>query len=630
MKKKALIIAMLIISVMVAFSSCKKKTVEPINVDPNDTICYYTEPTEDQLEVVTDLETKIFGAAPAAGTYEFSLYNRFNNKVDAYNDSTTKVIVVFNDYVQSLTNNDYVDIYKNWRNGGVFVLTNPTKDNYNQQFIIKLSDAAGWYMINEFGWEGLTDEDVNNLAKLIEMFKIYDDDDPNQGLYECVGFGYNSRYFCDNVSSLNSLETTPKVTPYRYGLLADECIDWIGTVSAEERPSFADLIACKDGVDDWIGALNDTYICGVEYLDIDDSYNFNTEIAPGAYKEILRVRIMHDFNDNSDYYQIDQIGTVYNKKVPTCASNLSRPANWFHNKVTKSYYFNYMGGITSQIYLDTEGSISVLTVHPTTDNNSYSSSYSTTDGEIHTVTNSHGGGFSFGFSGSNPGSNFNYNAQHSVSNATSHSTTVGHSHSINDISVTQNTVIVDGHKATEWIYKTKEAYQTNSGHWEAPLSKSDFNFQNSELIRVATPSGSATVKCKTIQRYNMLERNHGTRYIDSPGGHRFEVNQPKRFKEKWALQCVNYGDIQGNLTMMNNFDAFITDKIFGSQSQIFEIATVSETDFTDVVLMLESFMKDFRSFKYTLKARGFTGKYEFMIYCENLNKEFKASFTIEK
>jgi len=629
MNKKVLIIASLIISVMVAYSSCKKKTVEPGNVEPNDTVFYYTEPTEDQLKVVTDLETKIYGAVPTAGTYEYSLYNRFNNKVDAYNDSTTEVIVVFNDYVQSLTDNDYIDLYKNWKNGGVLVLTNPTKDNYNQQFLIDFSNVAGWYMIDEFGWEGFTNEDLANLTKLIDRFKIYDNDDPNQGLYECVGFGHNSRYFCDNVSSLNSLETAPKVTPYHYGLLADECIDWIGTVSAEERPSFADMIACKDGVDDWIGALNDTYVSGVESLDIDNSYNFNTEITSGVYKEALMVRIMHDFNDNSDYYQIDQIGTVYNKKVFKSAGKLPKPTDWYHNKVTNSWFFNYMGGMTSQIYLDTEGVISILKIHPTTDNNGYSSSYSTTDGKTHTVTDSYGGGFSFGASGTNPGANFNYNVQNSVSNGTSHSMTIGHSHSINDISVTQNTVMVDGHKAAEWIYTTKEAYETHPGHWEAPLSKSDFNFQNSELIRVTAPSGDATVTCKTVLRYNMLESGYGTRYIDNPGNHIFKVNPPKRFKERWALQCVNYGDIQGNETLINNFETFVKDKIFGSQSQIFEISTRSESDFTDVVLMLESFMTDFRSYKYTLKARGFTGKYDFVIYCEKLNKEFKASFTVE-
>lgn len=624
MNKKVLIIASLIISVMVAYSSCKKKTVEPGNVEPNDTICYYTEPTEDQLKVVTDLETKIYGAAPSAGTYEFSLYNRFNNKVDAYNDSTTEVIVVFNDYVQSLTDNDYIDLYKNWKNGGVLVLTNPTKDSYNQQFLIKLSDVAGWYMINEFGWEGFTDDDLNNLTKLMNGFKIYDDDDPNQEHYECVGFSHNSRYSSYNAFSSDSLDVTQTTTPYRYGLSADQCIDWIKETLSVERPSFANLIAGKDDAEDWIGAKifvnTRNAICYDDRLKECSSSNI--------LNEKLRVRVIHDFNDNSDYYQIDQFSTVHNQSIHG-AADPSNPNMWNYNGNSKISYFNYMGLLSSQIYLNTRGNIEILSVHPHTANNNYSSSCSTTDGTAQTITNGTSAGFSVGFSGLRVTGSFSASTQHSVSNATQHSTTVGHSHSINDISVTQNTVMVDGHEATEWIYKTKEAYQTYPGHWEAPLSKSDFTSENSELIHVTNPSEDAVLVCNNTLRYNILLKDMGKSYKDNIYSTSYCLGTPKRFKARWALQCVNYGDIQGDPTMMNNFDVFVKDKIFGSQSQIFEISTVSETNLNEVVLILESFMTDFKSLKPTLKAHGYTGKYVFLIRCENLNKEYTANFTVE-
>lgn len=642
MKKSSFIIAALIVGMMVCVSSCKKKTVTPTQPTTPSHVAD-KELTEDQMKEKTDVET-IFYGEPVINYYAMALANRFLNKVTVFNEETTKVAVVFNNKVPSLTEEDYVNIYKCYKNGGDVVVCSPTRHNFKRIFREGIIAAAYKEDVLKYDTEGF---DFESWMKYVgsKIFAIGDSTVLAQDeiLGGCVGFHNGHKYLLASIPE--SFDLT-QFTRHKMGLMADGVVQWINDTQDDEKLNFRKLAGRGNDISD----LSDANIQTIDYpvlVNGPDGWYWNYS---NVVRNTLTVYTAYSFGDDRDWYQVDQNITFRNGLINP-APDIHNYASWWNNG--NNSYVRNQGAFTTKMHLTIpHGNVVVYDSHPQTANNSYSSSSSTTEGTSHSVTDGFSVGISLGCCGKAFAGSFSGSYSHSVTECSEFSTTTGTSCTINDMSVTKATVYEDDNEKVKWDYVFKEPYRWSmpasrgsgddepepqqtyyAAWWSSDLSMTDCGQQNSVLFYVDDPTGEATVHCYDWWKYYCSiaggidvitnAATEGSATTD------FVLKNPLRYIEKWSLSCVKYGDISNNPLYIALFEERITNDIIGgANNKINDIGGVDNQDNTDANALLDLFMKEFASFADSYAAAGFTGTYKFRLSAIDTGRTIEKSYTI--
>ena len=196
-------------------------------------------------------------------------------------------------------------------------------------------------------------------------------------------------------------------------------------------------------------------------------WNGNSRSKENAYLETVRVWGSHNMDTNKDYYYVQQkaVASVGGKQKDDARFDANKTLyagpydeddyidgrfEYYDEDDDHTYiFYHYYGGYFKKgqfsLGLTGNGDIKVEDAIPTTDNNNTSTSVAV--GEMHTETNTVGGSFTLGFSGSNFMGSLGGNYSHGWTDGTSYTMTT--TTNVKEIKVTKNT---EGNTIT-WDYE---------------------------------------------------------------------------------------------------------------------------------------------------------------------------------
>ena len=614
----------------------------------------YVIETDDKLSVKTDVETFAFGTPEGEVSFSTALFKRLTNRVGAFNPQTTKAIVIFNNALQSLTREDYINIYICHRSGGSIVIVEPQSESFNPVIRTGLKDAALYLLIDKFNAEGVDREQVKtNLENT--LFKVNLIAEGHEGeTFECLGFYPGHTYSCD-------LLPKEGVTPYQYGLSADGCARWINdTQKGESTKSFVSSFTKAGGgeISEYTDAevFRQTHNVSMERSVVTEKQDPHgnpyledlTVTYPEVVENIVKVYTAYSEGQKADYYQVDQKFTLYNGRVDPVPDITDDKGWWPKNEGVKKD--NSLAGpaiyplkeFHNTMFLEETGIIEIMDSHPQTTNGSCSSSVSTTEGTTNTLS----GGIALGLVGGLLGK-FSSTFSLGFSHAETYSSTVGTSRSVSDISVVKNT---DASGKVKWDYTGAELKHSDVKFdpmgrvisempptwWAAPLLLTDCAQQNSILFRVSNPSGVAKIHSSNNWKYSRLWlyannkfEEHNDIITDESAEDIFTIGHPIRYYEDWTLSCVNYGDLNGKPGYIALFESQYSRDILNGINKTNPVGARDENDMTPINELLNQFILEFSYMQDSYKAMGYTGKFTFQMKGTKSSRAVTASYTVE-
>lgn len=606
------------LSLSAVFAVCLSCSKNEIGNDPQtqeDVI-----PTEDVLDVTTDAETFCYGTPDAGASYSKSLFDRLKGKVGAYNENTTKVIVVFANAISSLSEQDCANIYNCYRKGGCVVIVNPGENVFENEFRSKLREAAYKEMVLKYNTEGIDREAFMNRLKEV-LFRIDKVRSEHEGeFYECIGFHRGNKYACQQMIPAPE----EKFTAWQYGQFADACARWINGMQESTKGS-TDLATWTEGE-----TFTMTWSSKISAWGNEKTY-------PNTVDQIIKAYVAYSPKDDADYYQVDQYITFHNAITQPWTDKSKFGTDLMNDMgLVYVYYILPEKSFRNKLWLTMTGggSPTILDSHPQSANSSHSESVSTSQGTTHTKTNGFNAGFTLGGSGKGGfAGNFNAAYSHSVANGETFSTTTGSSYNISDLSVTKTTE--DG--ITVWDYDFAPPTVTNKVWWAPALSYSDCSQQNSLFYMIQNPSGNAVVNYNNLWSYwyaYFWSDYKGNDFDLSPCDNTSEgvltLGNPYRYTEKWSLSCVGFGDLAGKPIQMTAFDNMVTKDIIGADNAINDIGGIDKYDNDDANALLQLFMDEFSTFEEKYRAYGYTGTFTYMLKAVDTGREIRKSYTISK
>lgn len=652
--------------------SCDKDNTAAHEDQSKGTTPYVIE-TDDKLSVKTDVETFVYGTPEGEVSFSTALFKRLTNRVGTFNPQTTKAIVIFNNALQSLTREDYINIYICHRNGGSIVIVEPQSESFNPVIRTGLKDAALYLLIDKFNAEGVDREQVKaNLENT--LFKVNQIAEGHEGeTFECLGFYPGHTYSCD-------LLPKEGVTPYQYGLSADGCARWINdTQKGESTKSFVSSFTKAGGneisqyteaevfrqthnvsfersiqqggsIGDFHGNLSEEHYVMAYPGVTDKPYQSPMVSYPEVVENIVKVYTAYSEGQKADYYQVDQNFTLYNGRVDPVPDITDDKAWWDKfEKYDKEFNVNIVGPAIyplkefhNTMFLEETGNIEIMDSHPQTTNGSCSSSVSTTEGTTNTLS----GGVVLGLVGGIRGK-FSSTFSLGLSHAETYSSTVGTSRSVSDISVVKNT---DASGKVKWDYTGAELKHSNvtvsynylnvegwpPTWWAAPLLLTDCTQQNSVLFRVSNPSGVAKVHSINNWKYSRLwlcatdrYEEHNDIITDESAEDIFTIGHPIRYYEDWTLSCVNYGDLNGKPGYIALFESQYSRDILNGINKTNPVGAKDEKDMTPISELLNQFILEFSYMQDSYKLMGYTGTFTFQMKGTKSGRAVKMSYTVK-
>lgn len=388
---------------------------------------------------------------------------------------------------------------------------------------------------------------------------------------EMVIFGLTSYYSCSpyqnrvfGSSHSNSDKEKEEVVNLEYnshssGLMADGAAQWLN--SQQKAVAGARGMTRADGS----GAINQLMSATEEHtlqtnLFVKD-WNGNSRSKENAYLETVRVWGSHNMDTNKDYYYVQQkaVASVGGKKdgddrLDATKTLYAGPYDeddyidgryeYYDEDDDHTYiFYHYYGGYFKKgqfsLGLTGNGDIKVEDAIPTTDNNNTSTSVAV--GETHTETNTVGGSFTLGFSGSNFMGSLGGNYSHGWTDGTSYTMTT--TTNVKEIKVTKNT---DGNTVL-WEYeKTKDVFDSDEDeHVMMPDAVVyDVNIDNQICWSVSNPEGAYTLKTSSIPKMQAYFRDdddneYGFNQWPTDGKDlSYELLIPNRATQTWRMDIT--------------------------------------------------------------------------------------------
>lgn len=643
---------------LLAFAGCQKNEVEQSLPEG-----YGVEapelPTEDQMDVTTDIAARIYGTPGADVSFEKSFVSRFKNVESGYNPETTRVCVITSGALKTgqLMADDYLDLYDCYSNGGIIFLTSPDADKFYEIFQVEMCLAYLHKIVTEYNVE-LNGEtiDLGDIGRTffnigqVDMDKLKDN-----VMYDGLGLSNSKVFICndqDNPALFEIKEEneegtvagtdigTIEINGYEYGRQADAAVEWISR-NFEQTKAAPKLQEVMDAYT--ITKTHDAFVPNI--------YPFVSEILYRPYEtyeqvvsETFSIYTAHDVANHTTYYQIDQKADFHSGLInPVPDSNA--PEKWHRIRYFLNapyYYVCHFSEWLSKLKLVPGGKDStpeIIYSGPEAANSSTEYSTSIYHGTMSSQSKTMTAGLSFDI-GSLLGINASYS--HTWESGTSYECQVGTSCSKQDIEIEKNTSVdKDGLPVVEWHYMGNKARgEYSKGDKGKPLWRvgklliSDMNQVNSLLYKIpADISGNAKLYYDEQIWYRTcyFQEGEDIRQLDHKGrGNVFQgyitLPTPYRSIQHWILTFEEFGDVPVADRM--EFQKFVEEKLL-SKGTTFDMQDVDDKSTKVANGVLKLFMDDFKMLENNIKAFGYSGTFVFKLECAALNKELTASYTIK-
>ena len=631
---------------LLAFAGCQKNEVEQSLPEG-----YGVEapelPTEDQMDVTTDIAARIYGTPGADVSFEKSFVSRFKNVESGYNLETTRVCVITSGALKTgqLTADDYLDLYDCYENGGIIFLTSPDADKFYEIFQVEMCLAYLHKMVTEYNVE-LNGEtiDLGDIGRTFFNIGTVDTDKLKDNvMYDGLGLSNCNIFICndqdnpalfevkeeneeDSVSStdLGAIE----INGYEYGRQADAAVEWISR-NFEQTKAAPKLQEVMDAYT--ITKTHDAFVPNI--------YPFVSEILYRPYEtykqvvsETFSIYTAHDVANHTTYYQIDQKADFHSGLInPVPDSNA--PEKWHRIRYFLNapyYYVCHFSEWLSKLKLVPGGKDStpeIIYSGPEAANSSTEYSTSIYHGTMSSQSNS----ISIGTS-SSIADLFGVSASygHTWESGTSYECQVGTSCSKQDIEIEKNTSVdKDGLPVVEWHYMGNKARgEYSKGDKGKPLWRvgklliSDMNQVNSLLYKIpADISGNAKLYYDEQIWYRTcyFQEGEDIRQLAHKGrGNVFQgyitLPTPYRSIQHWILTFEEFGNVPVADRMA--FQKFIEEKLL-SKGSTFDMQDIDDKSTKVANGVLKLFMDDFKLLEDNLKAMGYTGTFKFALKDKN-------------
>ncbi|MCQ2076046.1 MAG: hypothetical protein MJZ20_03290 [Bacteroidaceae bacterium] len=599
------------------------------------------EPPQDLMEEVLYTMSAVYGT-PSAG-FANSLVSRFQTK-EVFNQYT-KVCAITDEAIRAgmLKQQDYLDIYECYSNGGAIIFLSPTHDGFNNLFQRELAEALNSQNIAQFNMKVDGEKPTLNSGDCyFPQVRLPED---GSKVLSCLGFSKKDILYCEDVDG-DGKTGESKASPYQIGLRADAVVTWINK-----------KLIPTDGIEEEIEKARSSveFVHDINYYDVGDpicgitANTIFTQLRKSekSFVETIYYVSAHDIGTHTDYYLITQDAEFDSKKLK-CVYDINDTELWWtlgerdliSNGIKvgtlKAMYIHQFLNWESKLGVKMSGrNVNIRQSSPQADNSTSSETTTITDGTMESQTDGLSIGGSFGASmGSGLTAMVTASYNHSWTTGETHTVGVGTTRSKKDITISKN-VDRDAQTVT-WTYNGRPgSYWGGDGwyHWDVGnLQVSSMTQTNSMLVSIPNvTSGSATLTIDNKWTYRTngfvsyyklnnfpsiinpdIESTFG--YVDaSTTDHReIELPAPFRFSQEWFLNCEGYGDMQST-TDKSNLWADVEKNLLSGNSH-FIIAENTADGTISAKELMSIFMRDFEArashYKATYNA---SGKFEFKL-----------------
>ena len=680
--------AILMIFMVASLTACKDD--EPVNYgDLEFEIEEYSIPTEDALNVVSDLPAYVFSYSYQ--NFGAAFVNRLQNRVAVVNEETIQdlaTVVLHSSQLKGMTD-EWEVILAQLLLGRNIIIIEPTIDDF--KFFCSVITAT-YVALNETedGQELLTELDIiPDARQVLEAFyemcsdpsnidSMFVLDSDNGGVFaEAIAIRGNDFHIIDrmqgeaisettfeyladdkgtteiieNPEDENSENTTPsqEITPYMYGVFADMLTQWINEhdydiILDEEVRSRALFDLNTRASDTNKYSLEDiSTVQKVQYtISASSPYEVGPELPVTVSFEICSVYME---NEDCDYYCIYKNILSYNQILDCGPSGTNKKREWrthpnFGRVVRKfmgsdewvmyQYYGPFMRNIESRskCHVDNED----------VENNFNTDKIESAPGvriEKYSPKNSIGSvdktdSFSYGFDGGlcaakQPSANLGFSVSWDTSTK----------QSIDDLDIISST----NNGTTEWKYigqNLPESYYNlvlPTSHSEAPsIMRRQCEVDQSWIWRVPNPKGSyrlydETVVSTCLMYFNDKNFKSNTEYVTTKTTTdiSFLMMPPPRSRQTWMMNVSPYSD------ELNSMLAMTHNRFWKRDNHEFVLNDATDDSRITIEQFINDFRQDLDNKRHSWKNRNFKGTFTFSYYNINdgNNEPISFDFVVE-
>lgn len=619
------------------FCGCRKEdptpVVPPVPAPPTP---YDRTGEQDLLSRTIDVETFVIDGEHPEGSYAGCVFNRLTKRASAFNDNTTRAVIIFDN--SAVTPDDGLDIFRCLNSGGVVVIVNPDAATYDL-FRENVARAAKILLIDRYNTAGIDEDKWVETCKgmLFNCASMRYEGSGNP--YECLAFCRKDRYLCPKFHSTAGAA--------QYGLAADVLARWISDEldgKGKETPSEETELPC---------------ISSGEYLHSATISCSSAKIFGGrptaSYADVVNIcvkwSLTHAPTYNRDYYFVDEGVTVHTSNVqpvPDAANNRL----WHYNE--PQYEVAYLDGFEDRIEMSMRGNngelvaapetFTPLQYHPHRKNETYAPDVVTDPpmhqpvyipGQFGAVRPCFAGefkDFKEAFAGS------------LKQNETGFDCIAGQQCNISNIDlnseVRYNFVNYRYSGREPEVTFKEDAPEGERFGWEIPSNLlSDCTQHNVFYTRPQDiPSGSPMLHLTgywKIRSITAIPKIPYWQSYDSDvyiGEHEdfIDLGKPYRHIEKWTLECSGHGDLTYDSEITAFDEAYAKDLCPEGLGRTNVIGGFDEADSYEANLVFDQFMADFENKSKDYAEQGFTGLFTFTFKSEQTERILTKSFRIKK
>ena len=478
---------------------------------------------------------------------------------------------------------------------------------------------------------------VNGMELDWEHVNTWPEEDQNAVMFD--GFaqsGGNELFVMNAAATLNAnAEVRHPQNDHEWGHKADAVTHWLNRQDAEKARSRAGLknfarAITRSGnsdISDMMSAQTKDFVFDYQYP---ATWDTSVATAHSAIKVQYRAYSAYDFGSKVEYYQVRQNITVMNDQTFRDPGN-----NWWCRSGDGDYTLargDWMKRIDTKMWLEGEGTKSIVSAGPLNANGT--SSGSTSSGGSASTTIGSSDGCSIGISAGMSGWNPTFSMSESYTHTESYSETTGITWNTSTNWSTQDltTTCTQGNDGTVTWTHTGNSPTTIDGDTGTradkikELLKNTCTTDEQVLWKIENPSDKYTLKANLNVVSEMCKiKWNGSSYDgafvtqDNPHEISFELNAPDRFKRKWNCVIYDYGTAPEGMSQIeytNYIDDFI-EKSYGNNSANFCWATLfTSTEATadgsdNAASVFQTFKNSICGMKQQLRTKGISGRLVF-------------------
>ena len=489
--------------------------------------------------------------------------------------------------------------------------------------------------------EGPRRTSVNGMELDWEHVKDWPEEKQNAIMFDGFAQSAGNELFVLNAeASLVADDAKTKIeqpdNDYEWGLKADAVADWLNRQDDDAVQRRAGLKRLARAVTSSGGSpdISDLMSAQTKEFVFDYKFPWNcdtiTSTAYSAIKVQYRAYSAYDFYNDTEYYQVMQNITVMNDKIHSELNG----GYWWPRKNDGDYNCArgaWMKSITTKMWLEGNGSKSIVSAAPINENGT--SSGSSSSGTSITTTSGSSDGISFGVSGGISGFNPTFSVSSGYSHTWSYSESNGQSWNTSTNwstrDLTTNCVQSTGADGTvTWTHSgnvPRDGYDATRSENVKLLLKSTCITDENVLWMIEHPSGSYTLKAN----FNVVSeicKIKGSKWQtdaafvakDNPHEISFELWAPDRFKAVWNNTVYDYGNATGDPTLASILDNFLMSH-YGRDPQsgifcwsgYFTSTEATANGSENARAVFQTFKNSIRGMKIELYQKGFRGKLVF-------------------